>query len=71
MSQSSVAKRGTRASSWFWSSDKPDFIQINIYYDKKTFHEDNFSQEQFPFPSSVTLKYMPNVSKSQCFILFN
>lgn len=71
MSQSSVAKRGTVASSWFWSSDKPDFIQINTHYEKKKNHENNFSQEQFPFPSSVTLKYMPNVSKSLCFILFN
>lgn len=51
-------------SSCCWISDKPQFIQISIYVDKKKIHENNFSQEQFPFPSSVTLKCMPKVSKS-------
>lgn len=65
MSQPSVAKRGTMSSSWLWILDKPQFMQINIYFDKKKKnHENIFSQEQFPFPSSVTLKYMPNISKS-------
>lgn len=50
MSQSSVAKRGTMASSWFWSSDKPDFIQINIYYDKKHFMKTTFLRNNFHFP---------------------
>lgn len=62
-------------SSQLWTSGKPHFTQINIhFYQKKkpqTFHENIFSKEQFPFPSFVTLKCMPNVSKSQCFILFN
>lgn len=53
------------SSSWLWILDKPQFMQINIYFDKKKKnHENIFSQEQFPFPSSVTLKYMPNISKS-------